>query len=199
MEGGKFYFKFSLLCELYENCLLDFGINKEINRVCFKEQVLKYFPLAQEQSDEKNAIVVFQQGMQEMLKQALKCDCEGDALILAKAAKIVWDDIFDSNGNNFNASFPSECQQYSVPTNLKSLVTMMLIGADQKDQSSADSQTCLTVSQTILFNCKKRATTGKSLHSLEYEPPLPLYIGLNVHTPGLRSKNQVQKVDHTAV
>lgn len=157
VEGGQLYFKLSSLRELYENRLLDLGIRKEINKVRFKEQVLKHFPHAQEQSDGKNVILVFEQGMQEMLKQALKCDYEEDALILAKAAKIVRGDIFDSNGFKFNASFPSECQQDSVPTYLKSLVTMMLVGVDLKDQSSADSQACLTVSQTILFNCKKRA------------------------------------------
>ncbi|KAK1891518.1 putative translation initiation factor IF-2 [Dissostichus eleginoides] len=58
---------------------------------------------------------------------------------------------------------------------------MILVGADLKDQSSADSQGCLSVSQTILFNCKKRALTGKSRHSLDYKPPLPLYMGLSVH------------------
>ena len=110
VEGGKFYFK--LVHELYENCLLELGISKEINRVHFKGQLLKYFCQVQEQSDLKNVILVCEQGMQEMLKQALKCDSEGDTVILAKAAKIVRDDIFDSIGFNFNASFPSECQQH---------------------------------------------------------------------------------------
>jgi len=108
-------------------------------------------------------ILVFKQGMQEMLKQALKCDYEEDVLILAKAAKIVWGDIFDSNGFKFNASLPSECQQDSVPNYIKSMVT-------------------------ILFNCKKSAPIGKSRHSLEYEPPLPLYMGLSVHTQTMSKK-----------
>ena len=112
-----------------------------------------------------------------MLKQTLKSDYAEDALILAKAAKIVRGDIYDSKGFKFNASFPSGCQEDSIPTYLKSLVNMILVGVYLKDQSFADSQACLTISQTILFNCKKRASTGKSRHSLEYEPPLPLYIG----------------------
>ena len=84
-----------------------------------------------------------------------KCDHEGDALILMKAARIVCEEIFKSKGFNFNGSFPSDCQQESLPTTLKSLVTMLLRGADLMDQDSADSQACLSVSQTILFNCKK--------------------------------------------
>ena len=115
---------------MYENRFLDLGIRKEINKVQFKDKVMKHFPHAQEHSDGYNVILVFEQGMQEMLKQALPCDFEEDALILAKAAKIVRGDIFESNGFKFNALFPSECQKESVPTYLKSLVTMILVGID---------------------------------------------------------------------
>lgn len=59
MKEGTFYFKFSALCQLYESRLLDRGMGKEINKVRFKEQILKYFPHAQEQSDGKNAILFF--------------------------------------------------------------------------------------------------------------------------------------------
>ena len=67
-------------------------------------------------------------------------------------------------------------------------------GADLKDQESTDSQACPAVSQIILFNCKKKAagkkkpSNAKSKHSLQYEPPLPVYLGLNIHAP-TRSKN----------
>ena len=202
VEDGTFCFKFASLRQLYQARLADLGIRKEINKVRFKEQVLAHFPHAQAQSDGKNLILVFEEGMQQMLKQAFKCDYEGDALILAKAARIVREDMISSkaSGFTFNASFPTECQQNSVPTTLKSLVCMLLRGADLKDQELTDSQACLTVSQTILFNCKKRPRTAKnetsstkSRHSLEYEPPLPLYIGLNIHTQ-TRSKKLITQL-----
>ena len=70
-----------------------------------------------------------------------------------------------------------------MPVNLKYLVSMLLNGPNTKDQDSTDSQACLTLSQMIPFNCKKRSTTAsESRHSLDLEPPLPLYIGINVHT-----------------
>ena len=81
-----------------------------------------------------------------MLKQAIKNDYEEDALILAKVARIVHEDIFSSNGFSFDASFPSDCQQKSVPTSLKSLIAMLMRGADLNDQESTDSQACLTAS-----------------------------------------------------
>ena len=75
-------------------------------------------------------------------------------------------------------------------------MTILLKGADIMEQNCAESQACLSVSQTILFNCKKtknRHSVAKIRHSLEYEPPLPLYIGLNIHTQ-TRSKKLVTQL-----
>ena len=147
----------------------------------FKNKILEYFSDAQDQDDGRNKVLVFQPGMRDMLKQAMKCDSEGDALVLAKAAKMIRRDIIGSKGFHFNGSFPLGCQQASVPTNLNSLISMLLNGADLKDQASADSQAALTISQTIIFNCQKRQSTSvKSRHSITQEPHLPLYIGLNM-------------------
>ena len=87
-----------------------------------------------EQSDGKNKILVFKNGMQQMQKQAMACDY---ALILAKAAKIVHRYIVSHKGFNFDGKFYSGCQQQSI---LKTLVSMLLNGADLKDQDSMDSQ-----------------------------------------------------------
>ena len=132
-----------------------------------------------------------------MLKQTMNCDYEGDALILMKVARIIRVDILKSKGFNFNGSFPSNCQEESLPISLKSLVSMLLRGADLINQDSPDSQASLSISQAILFNCKKlkkKDSVAKVRHSILHETPLlPLYIGLNVHT------DQVQETDHTAV
>ena len=55
--------------------------------------------------------------MQQILKQAH--NYEDDALVLSKAAKIVCEDIQNSNCFQFSGSFFPNCQQDSVPTNLK--------------------------------------------------------------------------------
>ncbi len=200
LEDGTFCFKLSLLRQMYENRLCNLGLSKEINKVRFKQQVLAYFPLAQEQNDGKNVILVFEHGMQELLKKSMECHYQENALILMKAARIVRNDIFSSNGFSFNASFPPECQKESVPASLKLLVTLLLRGGDILDQNSDDSQACLSVAQTILFNCKaKKGTCNiKSRHSLDHEPPLPLYIGLNVHTQ-TRSKKLIMELNHMGI
>lgn len=194
VEDGTFYFKFSALHQLYEERVRYLGVEKETNRTQFKEKVLAYFPQAQEQSDGKHKILVFNQGMQQIMKQVMACDYEGDALLLAKAAKIVRKDIVHYNGFKFDGRFDSGCQQDSVPSTLKTLVSMLLNGADLKDQDSIDSQANLTISQTILFNFKKRASSSvKSRHSLDREPPLPLYIGMKIHTE-TRSKKIITQL-----
>ena len=100
-----------------------------------------------------------------MLKKYVECDYQEDMLILMKAARVVRDDVFSTNGFtfNFNASFPQGCQQESAPMTLKLLVTMLLRGADIVDQDFSHSLACLSVAHIILFNCKKkkRASLGR--------------------------------------
>ena len=106
IENGIFCFKLSVLCQIYESRLNDLGITKEINKARFKDRILNYFPNVQEQNDGKNVLLIFEQGMQQMLKTSIECsNYQEDALILMKAAKIVRNDIFSSSGFNFNASF----------------------------------------------------------------------------------------------
>ena len=55
VEDGTFSFKFVYLRQLYEHHLEDFGIKTEINKIRFKEKVLKHYLHAQEQSDGKSS------------------------------------------------------------------------------------------------------------------------------------------------
>ena len=57
---------------------------------------------------------------------------------------------------------------------------MILNGVNLKEQQHIESQPCLTISQTILFNSKKRSTNFER-HTRAREPPLPIYIGFNIH------------------
>ena len=131
--------------------------------------------------------------LRKILKQAFNCNYEDDALVLSKAAKIVREDTRNSTGFQFSGSFFPDCQQDSVPTNLKYLVSMLLNGSSIKDQDSAESQSSLSISQAILFNCRKKSVKTSSRHSKIFEPPLPLYIGLKVHTQ-TRSKKLISEL-----
>ena len=135
-----FLFKFSA-----KHSMSYFGIAKEITKVQFKEHVLLHLPEAQAQSDKKENAAC-------LVKQAVNHNYEDDAIVL----KIIHEDIFNSNVTEFNGSFCADCQQQSVPTNLKYFVSMLLNGCMIKDQ---DSQSCLTILQTIIFNCNLKLHT----------------------------------------
>ena len=66
---------------------------------------------------------------------------------------------------------------------------MLLNGCTIENQ---DSQSCLTISQTIVFNCNRQSKSSHH-HSRKFEPPLPLYLGLKMHAQ-TRSKKIVSEL-----
>ncbi|GFS19004.1 hypothetical protein ElyMa_001536000 [Elysia marginata] len=134
--------------------------------------------------------------MQTMLKHALQNrNCSKDAQILRQAANIVRKDLLDHQGFKFAGTFSKQSQEKSVPMSAESLVTMILNGPNIKHQSKCDTQTCLTACQIMLHNTKKEPTSHVTAtkHSLEREPPLPIYIGLKVHT-ACRSRKLIEQL-----
>ena len=109
--------------------------------------------------------------------------------------------IFNHEGILFNRSFSEKCQDKSLPSSHKTLISLILKGSNLKNQEKQESQACLTIGQAIVFNTKKRSTAGpeaKPRHSLEREPPLPVYIGLNIH--GLtRSKHLINQLHQLGI
>lgn len=196
VDSGTLLFKLSEIHSLYVKRLEELGINKLVNKTRLKDRLLERFPEAQEQYDGRNTVLIFNEGMRNMLKEALKNrDFNEDAVILAKAATIVRKDIFCHQGFQFTGSFPAECQKNALPSSLKSLVSMILNGPNLKNQDKHDSQASLTIGQCIVYNTKKRTshTAVKSRHTLDRQPPLPIYIGINVHAL-TRSKKLIQQL-----
>ncbi|CAB3987893.1 Hypothetical predicted protein [Paramuricea clavata] len=200
VENEKLFF---LLCELrslYVSRLQTLGVQKQVNRTRLKTSILENFPDAQEQNDGKNVVIIFKKAIQGIVKEVVQQrDFSEDAVILAKASAIVRKDIFSHEGFKFSGSFPQDCQARSVPASLKSLMSMILSGVNIKNTEAQESQPCLTVCQTIIFNtnAKERSTvqskTGQSRHTKSREPPLPLYLGFNVHAM-TRSKTLIAKL-----
>ena len=130
-----------------------------------------------------------------MLKEALKKrDVLEDVNILVRAASIVRKDIFGHEGCKFDGSFPEKCQETSLLSSLKTLISLIFNGPHLKNRDRHESQACLTVGQAIVYNTKKRsALSCVSRHSLEREPPFPIYNGLKIR--GLtRSKHLIQQL-----
>ena len=197
VKAETLMFKLSELHSMFVNLLENMGVGKLINKTRLKNYLLEHFSDAQEQHDGRNTIIIFKEGMKNMLRDALmKRDFSEDAATLVKAAKIIRKDIFNHQGFNFKGSFPTHCQENALPTSLKSLISMILEGTSIKDVDQHDCQACLTAAQTVLYNTKKRPSKkseAQSRHTLEREPPLPIYIGINVHAMS-RSKKLIQQL-----
>ena len=126
----------------------------------FKNKILDHFQEAHEQDDGKQTVLIFRNGLQNIVKEALQeRDFSDDTAVLAKAAKIVRRDMFSNKGFSFSGTFPLGCQEISLPA-------MIMNGLNVKDQENKESQACLTVCQTVLFNAKKRSSCSLqySLH-----------------------------------
>ena len=198
VENGTLLFKLAELSSLYTQRLEDLGIKKTINKTRLKIALLEHYNgTLQEQTDGRNTVLAFREAISSLLKDALKQrDFSEDAEILARAATIVRKDIFAHKGFNFAGCFPMGCQLKYLPSSLRSLVSIILNGLNIKDQEQSESQACLTVCETIIFNTKKRSCqtkTGQTRHSASREPPLPLYVGLSIHS-STRSKTLIEKM-----
>ena len=177
------------------NRLNDLGLPKLVNETWLKTKLTEYFVEEgiKEQRGGKHTLLLFPEGMNHVLKEALKRNYSNDLSILAKAAKVIRNEISSHKGFSFNVSY---CQKDSVPISLRSLISMILNGLDVKDQDKSELQSCLTISQTIIFNTKSRvykSKTSKTRHTLSREQPLPLYLGLGLHSL-TRSKSLIAKL-----
>jgi len=146
VEDGKYILTLSELHQLYSDLLRDFGIEKEVNRTRLKLRILSQFSgKLQEQFDGQNVLLVFNKGMESILREEMsKRDYESDALNLAKAARIVRREMFNDDRFQLNGAFPSNCQNVSVPSCLKVLISMILNGLNIAHQFTAESQATLT-------------------------------------------------------
>ena len=105
-----------------------------------------------------------------------------DVLILTKAAEVIRNDIFNHEHFEFSGSFSLNCQENSLPSSLKTLISLIFNVSNMKNQERQESQACLSIGQLIIYNTKKSSPCGmKMRHTLDREPPLPIYIGLNLH------------------
>ena len=173
VNSGKVLCKLSELHSLYESRLEYLGNAKSVSKTRLKEHLLEYFKEAREQFDGRNTFLVLKEGMRNMIQDALKKRVfSEDALILARAASIIRKDILNHEGILFNGSFAEKCQDRSLPSSLKTLISLILNGSNLKNQEKQESQACLTIGQATVFNAKKRSPAdpeAKPRHSLERE------------------------------
>ena len=142
----------------------------------------------------KTVVLIFREGMQEILKERLKDrDYSENARTLRKAAQIIRHDIFEFVAPKFSGSFTDDCQENSVPTTLKTLASMLLYGNSIKNKEKKDAQATLSIAQLVFSNCKKRISIDSEQlrNNLDRETPLQIFLGTKIHVK-TRSKVLIQ-------
>ena len=81
------------------------------------------------ESDRKNKILIFPEGIKSLLKNAFDIhDYQEEALLFARVAKICRNELFKEENASFESKFSSSCQQL-IPT-IRLLICMILYGPD---------------------------------------------------------------------
>ena len=182
-------FKLTDLVNLYSTRLKQLGTDVvgRIHSTKLKDRILSYFPDMEAHKKGRDVVLIFNADIGSALSKACEHDSDNDAIHLARAANIVRRDMFKMK-NQFSGSFGTKCQEESVPVSLLALVAMVINGPNIEAQSSSSAmpQPVLTISQLLMYNSlvrrRKNQATSTIRHNQERETPLPIYLGVMVHT-----------------
>ena len=108
---------------------------------------MSYFLEMEAHSQGNKVILAFKDDVGSALRNKCNINADGDAVHLARAAKMVRK-MFKMK-MRFNGSFDARCQEESVPVSLLALISMVLNGPNIESQLSCStgSQHALTLSQ----------------------------------------------------
>ena len=181
-------FKLSDLAKLFAERLNQLGFSTgKVNSTRLKERLLTVLPELRCYPHGRDILLVYEKDISTLIHSACEKDHDSDAMVLAKAAKLVHREIFDYP-NKFNGSFNNERQRNAVPNVLITLIRMILEGtsiacADQPSSRSGRSNIAYVISQLIAFNSVKFSSGSSNVvrHSEDKETPLPIYLGLMIH------------------
>lgn len=193
-------FRLADLTQMYSTRLQQLGgdISTRVHSSHLKDRILANIPGMQAHKQGRDVLLVFEDDIGLALKNIYKRDFDNEAMTLLRATTIIRRDIMNKK-STFKGLFANNCQQNSVPESLKTLVGMILGGPDIMTQSSnmIEAQTTLSISQLILFNSTKRRrgvdTCTSLYHSIDREPPVPVYLGLMTHAE-TRKRTLVDKL-----
>ncbi|XP_014664507.1 PREDICTED: uncharacterized protein LOC106806883 [Priapulus caudatus] len=184
-------FKLTDLVNLYSTRLAQLGthVTGRVHSTQLKNRILSYFPDMDAHKQGRDVILVCNGDIGAALGKACGRDADNEAVLLASAANIVRRDMFKMK-QDFRGSFDAHCQEELVPVSLLALVSMVLYGPNITTQSSSvfTPQPALTLSQLLMYNslvCQREiATTNRptTWHSQDRETPLPIYLGIMIHT-----------------
>ncbi len=176
------------LAALYTTLMEQLGtiMTGRVHSTKLKNRILRYFPDLEEHKQGRDVLLAFNQDLGSALQKACGQDADDDAIHLARAANIVRRDMLKIK-TAFSGSFDTYCQEDAVPHTLTGLVGMVLYGSNIRDQPNhlCIPAPTLAISQLLVFNFgarRRENTTDPIKHSHHQETPVPVYLGLLMHT-----------------
>ena len=177
-------FKLSDMVKLYANRLSQLGIeiSSRINSTRLKERLLAIVPGLKAHTSGKEVLLTYDEDVGCVINTACESTFDSDAMVLAKAARIVRKGMF----SQIKWSVSEGVQTAAVPDELLSLVRMILEGPNIQHQTSnknGRNNAASVLSQLLIFNSVKFSTSDSSTvrHNIDRETPLPTYLGLMLH------------------
>ena len=182
-------FRLADIVKLYKERLHQLGEDapERIHSTHLKNRILWHLPELKAYNKGRDVFLAFSEDVGSLLSTEYFEDSDEQNVMMVKLAKIIREDIF-SKTNTFNGTFDHESQVNSVPQSLLTLINMILNGSNITEQTHTKSisQPVLSIAQLVTFNTvKQRRRTGdtsKIYHRKERQTPVPLYIGLKVHS-----------------
>ena len=185
---------------LYQEKLRQLGaaeqLIEKVNITKLKNRILELLPGLCEQKNGKYVILTLNGDVGKAIFEATTNSALDDGVILAKAAKIVRKHLF-LNEEVFDGDISKARQMSSVPAHLLHLLGLILEGStDQTSMNDASQSIALNIAQLIRFNAvqqKRRQNSLKIRHAKTNEPPLPVLVGLLIHSK-TRKKSLVERI-----
>lgn len=127
IDVGETLFILAELHRLLQERLTILGVHTGTHRPTVKAKIMQRFKgKCDEQFDGRNTVLVFNSGLQELLKEALKFrDYNAQALSLMNTVKQIRTDMLDFETDTFTGKFLANYQQMSVLASLYSLVSLL--------------------------------------------------------------------------
>ena len=197
LDATPAVFKLTELSKLYCASLVRYKVpaSSKTHSSRLRERLLANCPELTSVPHGRDVFLTFEQDIGMALQQATE-NTDSDAVSLMHAAKLLRHHLF-SSGYNFNGNLTG--REATVPPALLNFVTMLLEGPG--DVSHLSSEAALSVSQLLMFNAVKRRrqpVVDKPVqpvtvrHCSSSETPLPIYIGLLLHSAS-RKKEYIHK------
>ena len=128
-------------------------LDTRVHSTRLKQRFFAQFPDMRAHTKGRYVLLVFEEDVGAALNKACELDSDNDVVHLVRAAQTVRRHMFEE-GEPFNG-IPEGCQEYSVPSLLHALVSMVLVGPSIKDQMADTTPTALDNAQMLKFNCIK--------------------------------------------